>query len=142
MVQYTIQIALLLLVALYAWRRGGKPEKQIASILVGMHLASLSYALLVGNWTDYSGMPLFRIMLDLAGLGLITLVGLRANRWWPLWVASLQLVTVFAHALRIIDAQVPPLIYAVMEQWPFWIMIVITGIGTQLRHRRGKLQPH
>lgn len=140
MVRYSVQVALLLLVAIYAWRRGGKPEKQIASVLVAMHAINLAHALLAGQWTDYSEVPGFRIALDIAGLGLIALVALRANRWWPLWVASLQLVTVMAHALRVIDTQLPQLVYIVMERWPFWAMIAITGLGTLLHSRRTRAE--
>lgn len=136
MVRYSIQVALLLLVAFLAWRRGGKPEKQVASILVGMHAINLAHALLGGGWTDYSELPGFRIALDALGLLLITLVAVSADRWWPLWVASLQLVAVLAHVLRLIDAQLPQLIYIVMERWPFWAMIIVTGLGTLLHLRR------
>lgn len=136
MVRYSIQVALLLLVAYLAWRRGGKPEKQVASILGGMHAINLANALFGGGWTDYSELPGFRIALDALGLLLITYVAVTADRWWPLWVASLQLVTVLAHVLRLIDAQLPQLIYIVMERWPFWAMIVVTGLGTLQYLRR------
>ena len=139
MVRFSIQTALLLLVALFALTKGGRPERHVAIILCGMFLANLAHAGIFGRWTDYGTTPWFRIVLDTTGFALILAVALRADRWWPLWVSGVQLLAVLAHLLRVIDASLPPLVYAVMERWPFWIAIAITGIGTLLYHRRARI---
>lgn len=136
MVRFSIQVALLLLVALYAWRRGGRPERHVALVLLGMLLANVIYAGIVGNWTDYRVMPWFRVVLDIVGFAFILAIALRADRWWPLCVGGVQLQAVLAHVLRAIDASLPPLVYAIMERWPFWIAIILTGLGTYLHARR------
>lgn len=135
-VRFSIQVALLLLVALFALAKGGRPERHVALILLGMLVANLGFAWISGRWTDYGVFPWFRFILDLTGFALILAVALRADRWWPLWVSGVQLLAVLAHLLRAVDASIPPLVHAVMERWPFWIAIVITGIGTYLHHRR------
>lgn len=139
MIHFYVQIVMMLLVVLFAWARGGNPERHVALILFGMLVASTGYAALVGHWTKYYDIPWFRVGLDIVGFLLILWVALYADRWWPLWVASGQLLSVIAHFLRLIDAQIPPLAYAVMEQWPFWMAIVITGLGTYLHARRKKI---
>ena len=139
MVRFFIQIALLLLVAVYACRKGGKPERHVAFILSGMLFINSIYAAIAGQLTDYQQVPWFRVTLDLVGFVLILAVALRADRWWPLWVAGVQLLAVLAHLLRAIDASVPPLAYAIMERWPFWIAIILTGIGTYFHARRERI---
>ncbi len=139
MVRFLIQAALLLLVAFFAFTKGGRPERHVAFILLGLFLANIAYAALIGRWTVYEGIPWFRVILDLTGFALILAVALRADRWWPLWVSGVQLLAVLAHLLRAVDASVPPLVYAVMERWPFWIAIVMTGMGTLSYHRRERI---
>lgn len=136
MVRFAIQVALLLLVALYAFKKGGEPERHVALVLLGMLVANIVFAGLSGEWTDYRGIPWFRVALDCIGFGFILAIALRADRWWPLWVSGVQLQAVLAHLLRALDASLPPLAYAIMERWPFWIAIALTGIGTFLHARR------
>lgn len=136
MANFLFQVALLLLVVVYALKRGGRPERHVAIILLGMFLVNIGYAAINGHWTKYDGIPWFRVGLDFVALALVLAIALRADRWWPLWVASVQLLSVLAHLLRIVDAGLPPLAYAIMERWPYMIAIVITGVGTYLHHRR------
>lgn len=136
MVRFSVQVVLLLLVALYAYKKGGRPERHVAFVLLGMLFANSTHAAITGQWTDYEGIPWFRVILDFTGFALILAIALRADRWWPLWVGGVQLLAVLAHLLRALDASLPPLAYAVMERWPFWIAIVSTGIGTYFHARR------
>lgn len=133
---FLIQIVLLSLLAIFAWQRGGTPERHVALILIGMFVANVSHWAFAGHWTPYESVPWFRIGIDGIGFVLILGVALHADRWWPLWVSSVQLLSVLAHLLRIVDADIPALAYAIMDQWPFWIAIVITGAGIYSHHRR------
>lgn len=138
MLRFYLQVALLLFVAVYAFRKGGGPERHVALILTGMLVAVIVRAAIVGGWSQFDGVPWFKIALDVIALALILAIALRADRWWPLCVASVQLLSVLAHLLRIVDADLPPLAYAIMERWPYMIAIVITGLGTYLHHRRNR----
>lgn len=139
MIRFSIQIALLLLVVFFAWKKGGRPERHVAVALLGMQVASIAHALLSGQWTQYDEIPLFRVAVDLLGLGIFLLVALRADRWWPMWLSAFQLQAVLAHALRAIHADLPPLVYAIMERWPFWIAILLTALGTFNHARKTRL---
>ena len=139
MVTFLAQVLLLICVAVFAWTRGGKPERHVASILFAMLVVNTGNAFLVGHWTQYHEIPWFRVGLDVVGLVLILAVALRADRWWPLWVGSVQLLSVLAHLLWIVHAEIPPLVYAIMERWPFLIATVITGLGTYLHARRERI---
>lgn len=138
MARFLLQVALVILVVLFALRKGGKPERQIALILFGMLAANTLYGLIVGWWSDYDQIPWYRVVLDCIGFGLILTVALRADRWWPLWVSGVQLLSVLAHLLRALDADLHPLVYAVMERWPYWMAIGLTGLGTYLHASRAE----
>ena len=43
------------------------------------------------------------LLVDLAVLAAFVAVALRSDRFWPLWVAGLQLTTSVAHFLKAID---------------------------------------
>jgi hypothetical protein len=78
----------------YALARGGTPERLIAILFVIAALATAATGLnepLLGQtrWGVFA--------VDLALLIGLCAVALRANRIWPLWIASMQLFTVMAH---------------------------------------------
>lgn len=134
--RYFLQVILLLLVAALAYFKGGSSEKHVAVVLVSMHVASAIHYLLFSEWGGLVTWPIFRMSLDLVGFAAILYIALRANRWWPLWVGSAQLLAIMAHVFRAIDVSLPMTIYMIMERWPFWAAIIITGIGTVLHARR------
>ncbi|MBX7513588.1 hypothetical protein K3179_03405 [Qipengyuania sp. GH38] len=138
MSRFLLQVALILLVVLFALRKGGRPERHIALVLLGMLAANTLYGVLVGWWTDYDEIPWYRVVFDCTGFALILIVALRADRWWPLWVSGVQLLSVLAHLLRALDADLHPLVYAIMERWPYWIAIGLTGLGTYLHASRAR----
>ena len=138
MSRFLLQVALILLVVLFALRKGGRPERHIALVLLGMLAANTLYGVLVGWWTDYDEIPWYRVVFDCTGFAFILIVALRADRWWPLWVSGVQLLSVLAHLLRALDADLHPLVYAIMERWPYWIAIGLTGLGTYLHASRAR----
>ncbi|QZD87659.1 hypothetical protein [Qipengyuania psychrotolerans] len=134
--RYFLQVTLLLLVAALAYFKGGSSEKRVAVVLVSMHVVSAIQYFLFSDWEGLVTWPIFRMSLDLVGFLAILYIALRANRWWPLWVGSAQLLAIMAHVFRAIDANLPMTVYLIMERWPFWAAITITGIGTVLHARR------
>jgi hypothetical protein len=137
MVRFLAQVLCLVLVFAAAWRVGGKPEKSVASVYLLMLLMDLLGAVLL----DDLGAGLresqnYRALLDFAALIAVISVALRYDRWWTLWVGSAQLIAVIAHVLKLTGLSIPPLVYGVMERWPTWIAIALTGLGTWLHYRR------
>lgn len=82
-------------------------------------------------------------LVDLAFLGLATLLALTAHRFWPLWLASLQLVQVETHLVRWADAKGAPFAYALMlALWGYLMVLVITiGVRSHDRRRRLAIDP-
>lgn len=137
MIRFILQVVLLVSIFVAAWRVGGKPERYMASI----YLAMLAMALAGATLFDDFGAGLrqsqnYRALLDFAALIAVISVALRYDRWWTLWVGSAQLIAVIAHVLKLTGLSIPPLVYGVMERWPTWIAIALTGLGTWLHYRR------
>ncbi|MBX7497001.1 hypothetical protein K3172_14155 [Qipengyuania sp. 6B39] len=138
MLRFTIQVILILVVFAGALRAGGRPEKAIASIYLAMMLLNVAQAILLGRWSDdtYGGVQLFHFALDLAALAGVVCVILLYHRWWTIWVGSAQLVAVGAHLVKFAAVPLNPFVYSIMERWPVWVAIVLTGLGTLLHWRR------
>ena len=138
MTRFLLQALLICVVFIAAWRAGGKPERYVASLYLSMLVASGLNGFLRGSQTnaDYQSLHAFHFLLDVTALGVVTLVALRYDRWWTLWVGSVQLIAVIAHFLRVLDLPLHPLAYAVMERWPVWMAVLLTGAGTFFHRRR------
>lgn len=139
MLRFTIALVLLAAAALYALRRGGTPEKQVAAILVGIQLLDMAYHAL-GARSHYLKVDAFHAFNDGWALVAMLAVALTANRFWPLWVAAFQVIACCAHYVRIMDLTVPPMVYAVMIRAPLWSQIFVLLLGTwnHARRRRGR----
>jgi hypothetical protein len=141
MERFLAQVLLIIVVFIAAWRKGAEPERYVASLYMAMLLVSSANALLggSGDGTDYQTLHNVHFALDLAALLGVVVIALRYDRWWTLWVGSAQFIAVMSHVLRASGLPVPPLAYAVMERWPVWMAVCLTGLGTYLYHRRTTL---
>lgn len=58
-----------------------------------------------------------------------------ADRFWPLWLASLHLLTVGVHGVRVYDPGLWGTVYTRSMGLIGWVMLAVLAVGT-LRHRR------
>ena len=128
--------ALLLAVCAYALWRGRGEERAVALVCLGATLASrLAFSPLS---VRYSGVEGGLMAIDLVVLASFVAIALRSQRFWPLWVAGLQLTTSMAHLMKAIDSTLMPLAYgAAIALWSYPILIIL-AIGTW----RGQRRPH
>ena len=138
MTRYLLQVFLVLLVFCFALVKGGKPEKYVSTTYLFMLLAGVAFRFVTGGWSEnlYGSLHAFRFAVDVGGLCAIWWVALRFDRWWTLWVGSLQLIAVLAHLLPALGISLHPQIYAIMERWPAWVALTIIGVGTAFFMRR------
>lgn len=130
----SIFIPILFSVCLYALWRGGPDERIVAvTCLAGTVATLLAISPLHGR---YSGVEQGLMLVDLAVLAGFILVALRSDRFWPLWVAGLQLTTSIGHLLKGIDQELLPRAYgAALQFWSYPILVILV-VGTYRRHRR------
>jgi len=125
---------LLLAVCVYAWLRGGSDERTVATTCLAGTLATL---LVISPLRQrYSGVEEGLLLVDLAVLAGFITVALRSKRFWPLWVAGLQLTTSLGHIMKGIDQNLLPRAYgAALQFWSYPILIIV-AVGTYRSHRR------
>ena len=126
--------AVLLFVSAYAFARGRADERIVASICVAASIASV----IVGRpaASAYSGMEVGLLLVDLGALAGFVAVALRSDRFWPLWVAGLQLTTLIAHALKAVQLDLMPEAYAAAARFWVYPIFAIIALGTWRSHRR------
>lgn len=116
-----------LLVSGYALLRGGWPERAVA-------IAMIAAAVGTGLISPYAS-PDFRhvvtalLVIDLTFLGVVAAVALLADRYWPMWLAAVQVNAVAIHGVRVYEAQLVPYAYAWAAAKASYLMLAILAVG-------------
>lgn len=130
--------SLLILTCGYALYRGGRYERLVAVICIAATFATIAVNSPLNRM--YANVEQGALLVDLGVLAAFVAVALVSDRFWPLWVAGLQLTTSFAHFLKAIDPHLVPLAYgAAVRFWGYPILLVLF-FGAWRNHRR--LRPH
>ena len=132
MVNYVF-LVLLLLCCGYASVRGGTPERIGAAIFAGG--SALTFAAASAPANRFASVEAGILMVDMATFLAFTILALRAERFWPLWVTGFLGIGVVAHLTKLLSSEVIPWAYAfVLSIWSYPILLVLV-IGT-IAHRR------
>ena len=125
---------ILVLTCGYALIKGRSDERWVAATCI---LASVATRLAISPLHQrYSGVEIGVFLVDVATLIAFTMVALRTQRFWPLWIAGLQLTTVLAHILKAIDTTLFPIAYAAAGRlWSYPILLILV-VGTWRNSRR------
>ena len=131
---YIIFWALLLLICAYAFWRGQAEERIAAGACLAATIVTVLDIAPVG--LRYRSIDPAQLAIDGAMLLTFVAIALRSDRFWPLWVAGLQLTMSFSHLMKAIDANLIPRVYAAAAVlWSYPILFIIL-IGTWRAHRR------
>jgi len=126
--------AVLFLVCGYAYFRGRRDERFAATVCV---VASVTSVIALSPLTGrYSGVEIGVFLIDGLALVAFTLLALRSDRFWPLWIAGLQLTTLVSHALKAVQLDLMPHAYAAASRFWVYPIFLIIVIGTWRGHRR------
>ena len=127
---------LLALVALYALLRGKRDEQQVGIIfVVGVVASELALSPIHER---YAGVETNLLLVDLAVLAGFLWVALRSDRFWPLWMAGLQLTAILGHLLKVVEVELFARAYAAALFFWAWPMLMILAAGTWRTHRRSQ----
>ena len=92
---------ILLLICAYAFWRGRTDERTAAATCLA---ASLVQILVISPTLHrYSGLEVGVLLVDLAVLAVFVAIALQSSRFWPLWIAGLQLTAILGHLLKVVD---------------------------------------
>lgn len=120
MIRIAIYYLLVLLVIAVAFRRGDRETRLAAVVCL---VASLLSALLM----DFKASLATNVaLIDLSVLAVFVSLALTTKRFWPLWVAGLQLTTVLGHVLRLLEPNMVNIAYAAaMRFWAYPILFIL-----------------
>lgn len=130
---------LLALVALYAFLRGKRDERNVSIILV-VGVIATHFA-----WTPvhqrFAGLETHVMAVDIVVFAGFLWVALRSERFWPMWIAGLQLTTIFGHLLKAVEGDLFSKAYgAALMFWAYPIVLIL-AVGTWRGHRRAQHGP-
>jgi hypothetical protein len=139
MITHQIVFRILLLATCgYALWRGRSDERIVALVCLVATIASrLAFSPL---HVRYTSIETGLLLIDLGVLAAFVFVALRSPRFWPLWVAGLQLTSSTAHLMKAIDENLLPMAYgAAIALWSYPILIIL-AIGTWRGQRRPRAE--
>ena len=126
--------SLLIGICAFAFWRGRRDERVVALACICASMASL--LVLSTARARYSRVESGLLFVDLATLAVFTAVALRSHRFWPLWIAGLQLTTSMAHVLKAMDLDLLPYAYGAAARFWSYPILIILFIGAWRAHRR------
>lgn len=89
----------------------GRWEERAAAAGLAVNIA---ITILLRDW-HWTGMQWGAFCADLAYLGLMVFIALRTTRFWPLFAAGFQLLTILLHLGRMVDSKLNSWGYATAE---------------------------
>lgn len=122
-----------LMVSAYAIRRGGAPERTVAVLMIIAAAASSVVSVLSAQ--HYQAVITGLLTIDAALFVALCTVVVFADRFWPIWMAALQLLALAVHGARAYDPAIVPLVYAWSVGQIAYPMLAMLAFGTA-RHRR------
>jgi hypothetical protein len=127
---------LLLFVFGYALWRGRSDERMAASVCM---LASIATRFAISPLTErYTNVEIGLLLIDGAVLLAFVAIAVRSNRFWPLWIAGLQLTSSLSHLMKVVEVDLLPRAYAAAAVfWSYPILLIIV-VGTWRAHQRGR----
>lgn len=126
--------ALLIGACVYAFWRGGRDSRSIA--IMSAAASIVTHVLLRSNPDRFSNIELGVLVIDVATLIGFVAVALVSSRFWPLWIAGLQLTTLLAHVAKEVEVDLVPQAYAAAAVFWSYPILIILAVGTWREHQR------
>ncbi len=126
--------ALLLVTCGYALWRGRKYEQLAALTFITATVVSVLARSPVHE--RYVAVEQSDLLIDSCVLAATIAIALRSDRFWPLWVAGLQLTIGMSHLLKWLQPDLLPLAYAAAERFWSYPTLMILFVGAWRQHRR------
>lgn len=137
---WQIYWGMLLLSCGYAFWRGRGDERVAAAVCLSASL--LTHFIVAPKFGGFYSLEAGVLAVDAAAFAAFVSVALSSSRFWPLWVAGLQLTTLLAHAFRMVSADLIPVAYAAAGRFWSYPILIILVVGTWRHHRRSLREAH
>jgi hypothetical protein len=124
--------AVLVIACGYALIVGGAPERlTAATFLLG---AAATFAVPFQPRQSFYAVHGVILAIDVVMLAVLVAIALRADRYWPLYVSSLHLITIAIHGVKAYEPTLVPWMYAAASAKIAYPMLLLLLIGA-VRHR-------
>ncbi|MEC3912326.1 hypothetical protein U5A82_18155 [Sphingobium sp. CR2-8] len=129
---------LTLLGCLFAGLFGGRDGRWFVLFFLGCVVLTIP-AQLAGSW---HATQLWLMLVDSTLLGCLVWLMLRSTRYWPIWAAASQLLTVLTHVATMVMLQFSDRIYAGLST--VWVipLLLFTIIGIELDRKAFHDRPY
>lgn len=131
---WTLRIAIAA-IAIFAFRKGGEPERLVAAVLLAAAGLDVFNHILFGEPAFFLVNP-GHLVIDAWSMIALMWVALRANRAWPMWVSAAQIIVVLGHVSKIVELSLVRFGYYAMTQVPLNVQAAALLIGTIAHMRR------
>ena len=125
---------ILIAIGAYAFVRGRGDERFAAGVCLAASIATKFVIPPVAE--RYRTVDDGLVMIDLMVLAAFVALALRSKRFWPLWIAGLQLTNSMAHLMKAVDLDLVPRAYAAAAVFWSYPILLIIFIGTWRGSRR------
>ena len=115
------------------WRGRGDVRIAAAACLLATALTNL---VLHAPLNSHQGLEAGVLLIDLLVFGAFVSIALFSQRFWPLWVAGLQLTSLLAHLARVSRIELLPVAYAAAERFWSYPILIIIAVGAWREHKR------
>jgi hypothetical protein len=127
-------VTLLALTTLYALWAGGGPER-VGTAVYALSVVVTHLALLMRS-QHWLNLEIGVFIVDAVTFVIFTLIALRAERFWPIWVSALLGIALLGHLARFVMPDTYWRAYAmVLAMWSYPILALM-ALGTFLHQRR------
>jgi hypothetical protein len=130
----TIYFFMLTVCGGYALLRGGGPERLCAWLMiVGTVFTMIA---LPGPTDRYQHVEIGLFAVDMSLFAAFAALAVRSERFWPMWISSMQLVAAMSHITPLIVHDPLPWAYAVAIQcWSYPMLIMLAWATARHRDR-------
>jgi hypothetical protein len=118
-------------VCLYAFRKGGWAERLAAAGIIAATYLTVLVLSPVAVRFHHIEMPV--AIVDSGLFVLLLFIALRTEKFWPLWLAAMQALTILSHLAPYVPHVVPWAYHRAVVVW-IYPMLVILGYATRLHH--------
>jgi hypothetical protein len=123
-----------------ALRYGERDERRgMIIIMVGSIVTAFVVVAANRNFKDISG---WFLLVDLCVLGAFVKLLFDSRKYWPIWVGSLQLISVVVHLLDLLVPKTMPAAYAMLQGlwvYPMFFAIMMGTYGSRVALKRKQM---
>lgn len=120
----------------YALWRGRKWEQCAALVFIAASIASVLAR--TSGPERYLTVERSDLIIDSLVMAASVAIALKSDRFWPLWVAGLQVTIGMSHLLKAVRPDLLPLAYAAAERFWAFPTLIILFVGAWRQHRRSR----